>query len=210
MFPSAQRPKVFCENVHSIFISRTSRRVLEIMFGCSDVTVSHACSLWHDVCVQLQDKITSKFTDEWLRRAMRCLCAHLTETCCRETKVLGERLTLLSWPTTSTIILPRGSLSASMSRNTTGFSAGPEENSLAAASPSELYLTRVLSCNIAARRTGCRGAAEELQAAGVLRGVLRGVPVTSARRSCSAAPPRGGCSPARSARLSFFNAHVLY
>lgn len=87
-----------------------------------------------------------------------------------ETKVLWERLTLFSYPTTSMITLPRGSLSASMSRNTTGFFVGPEENSLAAATPSELYFMRFWICDIAAaaRPTRLRrsGGGEELQAAG--------------------------------------------
>lgn len=55
------------------------------------------------------------------------------------------------------IILPRGSLSASTSRNTTGFLAGPEENSLAAAMAGELYLKRFFICNIAAQLTGRGG-----------------------------------------------------
>lgn len=61
-----------------------------------------------------------------------------------------ERLKLASLAT-SMIILPRGSLSASMSRNTTGFLVGPEENSLAAAMPGELYLMRFFICSIAAQ-----------------------------------------------------------
>lgn len=54
-----------------------------------------------------------------------------------------------SWPT-STTIRPRGSLSASMSKNTSGFLEGPEDKRRATATPGALYLIRFLSCIMAA------------------------------------------------------------
>ncbi|TNN80885.1 hypothetical protein EYF80_008890 [Liparis tanakae] len=57
------------------------------------------------------------------------------------------------------VILPRGSLSASMSRNTTGLLAGREENSLAATTPGVLYLTRYRIRSMAAQLTGSGGPA---------------------------------------------------
>lgn len=107
----------------------------------------HTCSLWHYICVQLQDNRGQ--TKSWMTSP-----AHAGVQWYTLQVRLGvrDRLKLTSLAT-STIILPRGSLSASMSKNTTGFLVGPEENSFAAAIPGELYLMRFLIWNIAARLT---------------------------------------------------------
>lgn len=134
IFPCAQSSEVFCSFKLGLvfFFFLTDRK--HICYIKLQKYIHHlrffTCSLWYNIRIQLWDRTQTDENGEFKVAVRVCEWA----------------ATLAA---TSMVILPRGSPSASMSRNTTEFFSGPERNNLAAEIPSELYLKRFFSCIIA-------------------------------------------------------------